>query len=246
MQSALFPLKVVNLEPSDLNSLDCQYFGKADDGCEYAIKTTEKTVDLPATEWICHWLASGCGIHTPQVNVLLLPDGSKAFGSKWEGGVESITSNALLLTNHIVDDGIDDALSSIFALDYFVWNLDRHLGNYLLQKARRETRIVAIDFSQSLFCTKWPPPYSAMPYNCRTMEGSKALKQFRRFNLAAAGLTLDRLSQITFADLSQAIHNLPSDWLTNSRKDQFCQWWKSDSHRRVSFIRKGLKDGSLF
>ena len=246
MQSALFPLRIVNLEPSDLNSLDCQYFGRADDNCEYAIKTADTHADLPATEWICHWLASACGIHTPQVNVLILPNGTKAFGSKWEGGVENTSSNALVLLNDVVEDGIEDSLSSIFAFDYFVWNIDRHLGNYLLQKARRSTRIVAIDFSRSLFCSRWPAPESAMPYNCNTVQVLRALKSARTFNLAAANLTLDRIEQIPHDELNQAVHGLPSDWLSNARKEQFCRWWKSDSRQRVSYLRKGLKNGSLF
>ena len=247
MQSSLFPVKAVSLDPSNLGTADCEFIGKGDDGIEYAIKTVLRNPAAPAAEWICYWVASVCGIATPVCNIITMPDGTKAFGSRWEGGV---TSDQQII-HQIISGGISTPLlagrlSAIYALDLFVWNLDRHANNYLFQKAHRDYRVLAFDFSRCWTVNPWPLPLGPLPFNCNTAMTYSAIRVTQPFDLAIALDTLHKIDSIPANKFTTMISEIPLLWLSKEQKAKIVKWWTSGERKsRVDYISKGLGNGTL-
>lgn len=76
--SQLFPIKVKHTMPSPFASADVTEFAVGDDGMDYAVKKGLTA----ACETLCYKAFSACSIGVPQSAVLVMPDGSTAFGSR--------------------------------------------------------------------------------------------------------------------------------------------------------------------
>src|SRR3546814_4318002 len=72
-----------------MNTADCHWTSRCDDGCVYAIKDGGQNPLVPHSEWLCTHLAEHLGIAAPTCKIVEMPDRSLVFGSRWEGGVLS-------------------------------------------------------------------------------------------------------------------------------------------------------------
>ena len=80
------PVRVDQVDPIGLGA-DTDAICRCDDNFEYVIKETRTHRYLPHCEWLCTHLAEFLGIGGPPCRVVEMDDGTKAFGSRYEGGV---------------------------------------------------------------------------------------------------------------------------------------------------------------
>jgi len=249
MSSSLFPLNVVQLDPPTLTTADCDHYGKADDGMDYAIKTANgKNPKAPAAEWCCHELATACGIAVPTFAILQMPDKTEAFGSRWEGGVTQDTQIITqILTGGLPSNSLAARLSAIFAFDLFVFNDDRHTNNYLFRTGwGSDYSVLAYDFSRAWTYHSWPLPKGALPTGCQTMKYYRAIQKHQPFDSKAAHAVLKTLRELPVRVIQDSVNKMPSSWLDKKVKNAIVKWWGSkDRAERIDFLKKGISDGTL-
>ena len=245
-QLSSLPVRIIQLDPPDLPSADAAFYGTGDNGLDYCIKTVAKTPNAPAAEYICHFVARSSGIAVPDVDVVVLSDGTEAFGSVWEGAVLR-QQTWKVLTGDLAGKQIDQCLARIFVLDMFVHNVDRHPGNYLCVTGRGTTpSLKAIDFSRSLTCHGWPLPVLPMDGASNTMKVMRHLRQNRECDFGEALPMVDRLGSLPFADFKDLVNGLPKPWMAQSLRKKLVEWWARGRADRLTAIRDGLKNGSIF
>lgn len=246
MTGSLFPLRVIQLDPGTLRTADCDHIGKADDGMDYAIKTGARNRETPGAEFSCYELARLCGLAVPQHNILQMPDGTEAFGSRWEGGVTQ--DNGIIqqvLTGVISSSVLSERLSAIFTFDLFVHNPDRHLNNYLFSKARHDYAVIAFDFSRAWTAAGWPLPSPPLMRSCNTMRTYGRIAKFQPFGITAAQEALSRLRKIPVRAVQDVYSRMPNHWLDKKRRNEIIKWWGSAQRTaRLDETLKGLKDGT--
>lgn len=174
-------VKVVWEDPKNLGA-DCARICRCDDSCEYAVKDGSKDPLLPYAEWFCTHLAELLGIASPACAILEFPDGSTAFGSRWEiGALPMAPPNTaphwvqLLSSGAINIDDLKPAFSRIYAFDNFIHNHDRHANNFLFRSGLTRYAVLAMDYSRAW--THHGIPLPALPFDTsnsseRTVKGS--------------------------------------------------------------------------
>ena len=177
-------------------------------------------------------------------------DGTVVFGSRRIAGVSDQIVTTQYLTTATVSNvapqvsGLCSILSSIYALDMFLFNDDRHLGNYLSIDDNGVRRLYAFDFSRALF---WHWPWNGFPQSGRnTRLYGTVLRSLHGFDELAAGEVLDRLGSLVPTTVEAFINRMPSGWLPAPTRSEFMTWW-SDGARsaRLDQLRNGIKDGTL-
>ena len=151
-----FRAKSDNSVPEDTS---LRGFGEAeaDDGHRYYIKGDAHGRLVRASEWICTHLAEEVHIGAPAPMVVELLDGNVVFGSRRIAGVaDSVLTLSYLTTPSLsngqtITPGLQSVLSSLYAFDMFIFNDDRHFGNYLSVDDNGRRRLYAFDFSRALF-----------------------------------------------------------------------------------------------
>lgn len=246
-KAGLFPVNIRSCDPANLGSADAALIGMGDDGFDYVIKTVEKTPNVPASEWFCHRLSDLCSIVVPQYSILNIRGMKLAFGSRYDGAIETNSQVILdILSGQTKANILAERLSAIYALDLFVHNDDRHFGNYMFNKAMSGYSVKAFDFSRAWLYHGWPLPNLPLRPQCNTVAKFRDLMSHHRFDLTAAEKVLDRLSGLNVG-LIQEIHNeMPAEWLSKPNRKSIIKWWSSkDRSKRIEFVRGGLKDGTL-
>lgn len=149
------------------------------------------------------------------------------------------TSNA---GGHVA--GLAGLISSIYALDMFIFNEDRHLGNYLSIDDNGVRRFYAFDFSRSLF---WRWPWVDFPAsNQHTRVYGGLLRSLHGFEAAAAEGTLDRLGAVGVSTIETFINRMPANWLPAQLGHEFLTWWSgSERLKRIETLREGISNGTL-
>lgn len=247
-QLPLFARKAQLVFPKVKQSADALGEVEADDAFRYTIKGDAPGKLVRASEWVCSHLAEEVGIACPHPMVIEMPTASTVYGSRRITGVaDDATTARFLLTpsNTNVGEqirGLGRLLSSIYAFDMFVFNDDRHFGNYLSIDDNGVRRLYTFDFSRSLF---WHWPIAAFPSpGCNTRVCGTVLWQNHGFDLAAAMGVLDRLNALDARTLDGFVNRMPEDWLPESARHELGAWWLGRSVR-IDELRKGLGDGSL-
>jgi hypothetical protein len=182
--------------------------------------------------------------------VIELQNGDIVFGSRRIAGVAdaAITTAFLTTTTLSNADGaprvLQELLSAIYALDMFVFNDDRHLGNYLSVDDNGTRRLYTFDFSRALFW-HWPWP-SFPPPNCNTRRWGSLLRRLHGFDAHAATVILDRMERLATARLQGFIASMPPDWLPASVRVEFVDWWSNGGRTaRLEALRTGIASGEL-
>lgn len=253
----LMSIKAVYCHPLNL-SADCGEVCRCDDGCDYVIKDGSTGGSVPATphsEWFCTELAETIGIASPGYNVVEMPDGSTAFGSRWEGGVIKPSRGALAGGNwwekvkggEINLDDIKGALSRIYAFDHFIHNPDRHCDNFIARDQHGGVALLANDYSRAWLCCGFPLPALPMPVN-NTVSAQRWLKNYWSANYIdkdESKIVLDKLRLVSIENVKRIVNGHPDSWLQQSEKDAIFSWWDSKAKlERLDDIYKGISDGS--
>lgn len=245
-QRPLFPLELTELFQSDQGSADLKLIGRATNGKDYAIKTVQDSVSgkVPASELFCYELANQLQIATPDYQLISMRDSTLAFGSAWEGGVILLTDQAKImdmLTGLNKPSNIVQALSKIYALDVFVNNIDRHIGNYLFRDGYKSTIILAMDFSRAWYEVN---PYSYEAAEDTSLNTDKIIKILRLLGCYDSNValnTLEKIENIPQDTIRQILSLMPTGWLDLTEESDFIQWWSSDDFKlRIKKLRQVL------
>jgi hypothetical protein len=242
-QAELFVRKAVTEFPQKEISADSLGEVEADDNHHYYIKGDAHGRLVRASEWISTHISEAVGIGAPTVAAIERIDGAVVFGSRRIAGVADKVTTAAYLTTPTATNigvpasGLQAILSSIYALDMFIQNDDRHLGNYLSVDDNGTRRLYAFDFSRALF---WQWPWSGFPTIGQNTRMCGA------FDQNSASGTLDRLSGLAPATIEGFINQMPTDWLPAEMRSQFVGWWASNARNaRIEELRRGIIDGTL-
>lgn len=249
-QTPLFARKAIVELPLRQNSADALGEVEADDQHYYYVKSDAHGQPVRASEWICTHLAEDVHIGAPAPMVIELRNGNVVFGSRRIAQVSDLLTTANYLTTPTLTNagtatnGLQNILSSIFAFDLFVNNVDRHFGNYLTVEDHGVRRLYAFDFSRALFC-HWP--FSGFPRgDCKTRECGKLIRMLHGFDLTAALDTLDRIAGLAPNTLQVFISRMPADWLPEATRTAFVDWWSNGGRAaRLADLRRGISDGTL-
>ncbi|WP_158673614.1 HipA family kinase [Bosea sp. FBZP-16] len=251
MQYVLFPLRAVVEFPKSKPTADALGEVEADDGHRYYIKGDAHGAPVKASEWICTNLAEAVGISAPSPALVELSTGEVVFGSRRVGGVAAdVLTQGYLLRNPAPNIGapptvgLQRVLSAIYIFDLFLFNDDRHLGNYLSYDDNGTQRLYAFDFSRCLF---WSWPWSGFPpIGCNTRIWGRVLQHIHGFDGTVARTTLDRLEALSDDTIEGIFNRMPANWLDPDRRSQFQSFWSGGMRTtRVNELRRGLSDGSL-
>jgi hypothetical protein len=223
---------------------------EADDHHMYYIKGDAHGRPVRASEWICTHISEAVGIGAPTPSAIEKNDGAVVFGSRRISGVAdsaitvSYLSTPTALNVGIPVSGLTPILSSIYALDMFINNDDRHLGNYLTVDDKGTRRLYAFDFSRALF---WQWPWNGFPQQgANTRRWGRMLQGLHGFDQNSAFGTLDRLSDLAPNTIEGFINAMPSDWLSAAIRAEFIDWWTSSAKKvRIAELRAGISNGTL-
>lgn len=243
-QRTLMPVAIVDTYPNTSGTLNLQWIGRGANGKDYAIKTTKDHNSngfIPATELFCYELAAELLIPTPEYTLLSLSDGSIAFGSVWEGGVQDIQTSLSALDDKIIIKGLTGFLSKVYAFDVFINNIDRHFGNYLIRESYNGHVILAFDFSLAWYAfNAYGYEAAREPHN--TMQWHQFIKAKGHFDLDIAKSTLSEIAKIPKQTIERIIMQIPDEWLAQDIKTEIVQWWDSNERiERINQLKAGLK-----
>lgn len=249
-QMQMFTRKAITEFPQKENSADSLGEVEADDNHHYYIKADAHGRLVRASEWISTHISEAVGIGAPTPTAIERIDGSVVFGSRRIAGVADKVTTAAYLTTPTATNvgvpvsGLQTILSSIYALDMFIHNDDRHFGNYLSVDDNGTRRLYAFDFSRALF---WQWPWTGFPaIGQNTRMCGAFLRNSHGFDQNSASGTLDRLSGLAPATIEGFINQMPTDWLPADVRTQFVGWWASNARNaRIEELRAGIIDGSL-
>jgi hypothetical protein len=243
----LVPVRIKWCDPKGLGTEDASGICRCDDGCDYVVKDGSKSAFTPHDEWFCTHLASAIGIPSPPCTVVEYPDGSLAFGSRWEGGVAKEPWWEMVRRGAIVMADIAPALSRIYAFDHFVHNEDRHLRNFLFRDQHQGWAVLAFDYSRAWL-------YNGMPLPALPFQPDKKTIMARRFLLSEFGEYIDKaeadgalqkIADVKETQILQSINSHPKTWLPDDEKDKIVNWWQSQQRTdRINQIRQGIHDGT--
>jgi hypothetical protein len=246
-QTSLWARKALYEVPPRTPSADSLGEAEADDGHRYHIKGDVDGRPVRASEWLCTHIAEEVQLVAPTPAIVERQDGSLVFGSRRVAGTsDAITTINVLLKQN--DDALSaklrPILSSIYALDLFLDNDDRHLQNYLSIEDDRIYRFFAFDFSRALF---WRWPVSGFVGDgTNTRFCGKLLRDYHGFDAGAADVTLERLQNISPMTVDGFISRMPPDWLQPNIRTDFTAWWSGTERlARLDALREGMKNGSL-
>jgi hypothetical protein len=233
-QGILFPTKIRSTRPAASGTADLKLIGTAFDGQEYAIKQVSDHPLLPASEFFAHRLFPACQLAVPYSVVLEMPDGSLAFGSRWEGGV-SLWKDFPGPDQMAVLQEASETVSAIIGVDLFLGNHDRHLGNFLYRRnLTGQWRAIAIDFSRAVFVNGIPMG-PMPPAGCNTANAMTVLRQINAWKTAPASLAASAIPGVSQTALGQWFTDMPDSWLDAAQRQVVLSWWGgSDFQQRIA------------
>jgi hypothetical protein len=249
-QAQMFTRKAILEFPQKEPTADSLGEIEADDNHRYYIKGDAHGRRVRASEWLGSHISEAIGIGTPTPISVERIDGSIVFGSRRIAQVADNAKTTAYLTTPTVTNigmpasGLSSVLSSIYALDMFINNEDRHPGNYLSVDDNGTRRLYAFDFSRAIF---WQWPWNGFPASHQnTRVWGELLRNAHGFDQNSAAGTLDRLTGLAPATIESFINEMPPDWLPKETCQQFIGWWSSSAkNARIEALRAGLIDGTL-
>jgi hypothetical protein len=141
-------------------------------------------------------------------------------------------------------DWLGRYFSALYALDLFLDNPDRDIGNFVLQAEGQTLRLCAIDFAASnlfsLSGLQFPIAHG------RTVPVGKLLWHLHGFFEESALEMADRIAAVPAAVVAGFFSEIPSDWSSETQREGICAGWQSDEmQKRLAALRAGIKNGSL-
>lgn len=240
MQTTLLTTKVLHeIDTSILgvDGKDLKVIGKADDGHDYAMKRVEDDPNLPITEWVAYCLYKKCGILVPDFAVLDRGSRSPAFGSRWILEASQIDQGPLStysITNFFSDVKVQ--ISTIYPLDAFFSNPDRHGRNLLKKTQLTSTNLYTIDFSRSWVLNGFPFGDVNSLVNSRTKEWWNFFRD--NMKIAPDFFNLEKIINEFDNDwMKKTIIETPEEWRRLINIDQIDEYWVKERSARVEFAK---------
>lgn len=187
---------------------------------------------VPATEWLCSRLASACGLPVPPISVVELETmpGSTYFGSQWQGGsLEFLQAMGRISNPHVFE--------RTHAVDLFVYNTDRHRGNYLYLELAGDIVARVIDFSHSWMVMGWPLPSLPMPA-CNTVKELPELLAQNTKGYQRPTDIIDRIAALPDDWMCNVMDEMPQEWLAPYLRMALEEWWLEDARTRRAIEAK--------
>lgn len=224
----LFPLRVARFVPSPWSSADLGELARTADGHDFAAKWEHDGAGLPASEWLGHRLANACQIATP-FTATLHHGALLGFGSRIEGAVQSFRDLSPPERCEVVTQ-CSQAMCATLALDVFIGNEDRHLGNWLFRRnLDGQWAPLCIDFSRALFRRGFPTdPWPLPP--CNTTATMALLKAAGLWDGPYAVFAIEQLQRVTPAVLQHWLQECPLPWLPEPARATLTTWWASSAY----------------
>lgn len=262
-QRELFGLDIIEWTNSGTETAHLKSFAIASDGMEYAVKRVidgqesqlkvKQPLLIPASEFVCYKLAEKCGISTPPCRLLRDTENNEyVFGSQIETGAIDANKNCVNLFILKLKEGnpyFIKQLWAIYAFDQFIYNVDRHINNYLYTQNRHAVTVKAFDFSLSSLVLGWPVDTELLPSGCNTLGVRNLIIQIAGSDLnfkAAAYSVLDRLEKIKSDHLKIILGEMPSDWISETITHRLLSWWDSDDRLiRIQSIREKIGNDEI-
>ncbi len=253
LHPTVFAIRAVSCRPVDLGSCDTGQICRCEDGCDYVIKDTIGGAAplLPHAEWFCSQLSDAAHIAVPPHKVILLPDKSHVFGSRWSGGVIKPVHGGHWF-ERVQDGRIDfkyasSVLSRVYAFDQFIHNPDRHLLNLLAHDQVDGFALLAMDYSRAWIINGFPLPRTPLPF-CNTVKAQRWLRQLwgkDYINQQDVQEALENIQGIPVTRIRRIFDEEPNDWLPSSTKQAILKWWNSaDMLARLKSIAAGVENGT--
>lgn len=229
-QNTLFPVTVRNLIPTPFNTADLQFIAQGDDSQDYAVKSaTPQQPELPAAEFLSYQLASACGLAVPAFTILKMPDGTEAFGSRFEGNVTQFS--LMSIPDRLASiQACGSHLSVLCALDIFLASADRHFDNALYRKSPfgGNWTILAMDFSRALWQGGFPnTPCTDVASIGNTASTIKLLKNYNFWDAPRSKIVAATLLSINDKQVAGWVSSLPASWQTQN-VSSLPAWWASN------------------
>lgn len=250
-QEELFALQARVELPDVGNTADAWGRVEASDSHSYLVKTDDRGgPGIRASEWVATRLAEELNMACPTPKIIQLSDGQLGFGSRIIGGLADAAITTQILTSATIGTGTNNypglqaLLSSLYAFDMFVNNVDRHDENYISIDDRGTRRFYIIDFGRSLF---WNWPIASFPMASQpTRITFKKIVRRHGFDAGAAYAMLDRIANVRTSNVNAIVSAMPESWLDRATRDQFTVWWDNGGKlERIAALREGIADGSL-
>lgn len=235
-QLSLFPMRVRSLIPNTTGSVDLRYFAVGEDGHEYAVKESlPANPELPAAEYLGYCLSTMCQVAVPPTVLLEMPDGTHAFGSRFEGGVSGFGSLSPIERFAALRQCAAE-VTALLTLDVFLSNDDRHLNNFLQRRTALQGNysMVAIDFSRALWAGGFPvTPPATVAATGNTAQTINFLKSARLWDNGRSQATTAAIDAVQPADYGNWVSALPSGWQTPNVHASVTWWGTPDKSQRV-------------
>jgi hypothetical protein len=138
-------------------------------------------------------------------------------------------------------------LSSVYAVDMFLGNWDRHVDNFVIEPdGSTVPRIRVIDFSEAPALLDPGSRLTVSAQQTATVQTGRVLRARYGFSEAAASLALGRLEALPPTHLKGILDEMPADWLSATIRSEFAAWWLSPARAaRIATVKSGLSNGTF-
>lgn len=235
MQLPLLPLKVSWVGPNPFGTgVDLRHVVMTADGMDFAVKSVADHPMLPASEFLGYRLAQSCQLAVPHAQTLEMPGGEMVFGSRIEAGARSPATPQERMT---AVAACAESMSATLALDLFLANDDRHLGNFLIRENRNgQPCAMVIDFSRALFVNGFPDDQFPQS-ETNTTTTIAILRSLAMWRMPAAIATIQQLQAIGPEHIDHWLREMPPAWLPIAKRTRLLAWWGSpDYHARLTAV----------
>ncbi|MDO9416938.1 HipA family kinase [Pararhizobium sp.] len=228
----------------------------AEDGNKYIIKSNNSVNPLIcANEWVCTSMADFLHIPVAPCKVLQHLNGELVFGTAMVHPLLSEIEAAQLLTskegrNDIGTPELRAIASAIYALDLFVGNYDRHLGNFIFSlenlngSHEKIARIRAIDYDAATIIENADSelPLSSLS---NTISIGRQIRKVHGFDSQSARTTIDRIFTGRTVIFERAMIGMPETWLPQGKRQELQKWaTTSGLANRLENLSQGLGNGT--
>lgn len=247
IQRPLLMIELQNFLPPPAKSAHCDGVGIDSKGVRYAVKFASRHPALPATEAFCHELARATGLRVPDwFPVQHHRDRRIGFGSYWlHDSIDPQSSRVARYWNSIEPSYESDFFTLSCVIDGFLFNPDRHFGNFLLTGASRLiTKPFAGDYSCAWWMSRWMD--QAALGNCNSSLIYAALKYKKALKPSIALQSINTLREISSQQICSWFSRWPEEWNRAGQLEDIIEWWDSP-HRlqRLTRMESQIKNGQL-
>lgn len=254
-QLEAIPLRIIEYRPFT-SRRTMHAIGRAlgEDGNYYFVKANQGGDLVCATEWVCNSLADSLNLPVANPKILRTNNGELVYGTReFSPKLADIEAARLLFGqagNNVFVPELAQVLSSTYALDLVVGNIDRHQDNFVISleaansAGQQVGHVNLIDFGCADLLEKQKLPLP-LPQNSNTVRIGRQLRHVHGFARTAAETLLLRMREGRKFLLERAMFGMPSEWLTREQRESFGNWFTSPQfEHRINVIGQGLVDGS--